>query len=83
MTFLFYTMELKVRLLWMSNDGEADDYHDQEVVQRKFLQAIQTGLLSDSINCQVRPFLNDVRVSDETLIDKMSEADSLEGERKS
>lgn len=66
----------------MSNDGEADDYYHPELVQRKFLQAIQTGLLCDS-NCQVRPFLNDVRVSDETLIDKMSEADSLEGERKS
>lgn len=80
-TFLFRAIELKERLLWKSNDGEADDYYNPELVQRKFLWAIKTGLLSDSIKFQVRPFLSDVTLRDETLIDKVSEAASLEEER--
>lgn len=80
-TFLFRAIELKERLLWKSDDGDADDYYDPELVQRKFLRAVETGLLSDSIKFQMRPFLGDSKVSDEMLIDKLSEASSLEGER--
>lgn len=66
-----------------SNDEEEDDYHHTELVHSKFLQAIQMGLLSDSRNFPLRSFLNDVRVSDETLIDSMSENADLEGDRQS
>lgn len=80
-TFLFRAIELKERLLWKSNDGDTDDYYDPQLIQRKFLRAIETGLLSDSIKFQMRPFLSDIMVSDEMLIDKLNEAASLEGER--
>lgn len=64
-----------------SNEEEEDDYHHPELVHSKFLQAIQMGL-SNSRNFPLRSFRNDVRVSDETLIDSMSEAAYLEGDNK-
>lgn len=68
LTFLFCAIELKERLLWKSNDGEVEHYYDPELVQRKFFWAIETGLLSESRKFQMRPFLNDEMVSDETLM---------------
>lgn len=80
-TFLFRAIELKEKLLWKSSGEDAEEHYSHDLIQRRFLRAIETGLLSDNIKFQVKPYLNDVTVSDETLIERTNEASSLEGER--
>lgn len=41
------TFELKEKLLWKSTDRDEEDY-SHDLFQRKFLRAIETGLLSDA-----------------------------------
>ena len=44
---------------------------------------MNTGLLSDHIKFQLKPYLDDQRVTDEVLINRMNEAVSVEIERQS
>lgn len=81
--FLFRAIELKERLLLASREGESDEQYSPELIQKKFLRSIGTGLISDHIKFQLKPYLDDRRVTDEILIDKMNEAASVESERQS
>lgn len=51
------------------------------MIRKKFLRSVGTGLLSDNIKFQIKPFLDDPAVSDEILIERVNEAASLEAER--
>ncbi|XP_039866235.1 uncharacterized protein LOC120720578 [Simochromis diagramma] len=79
--FLFRAIELKERLLLASEDTGSDEQYSPELIQKKFLRSVSTGLLSDPIKFQLKPYLDDPRVTDEILIDKMNEAASVESER--
>ncbi|CAI5640554.1 unnamed protein product [Oreochromis niloticus] len=79
--FLFRAIELKERLLLASEDTGSDEQYSPELIQKKFLRSVSTGLLSDPIKFQLKSYLDDPRVTDETLIDKMNEAASVESER--
>ena len=79
--FLFRAIELKERLLLASREVESDEQYSPELIQRKFLRSVSTGLLSDHIKFQLKPHLDDQYVTDEILIDKMNEAASVEAER--
>lgn len=46
---LLHSIELKVGLQSKTKYREAHEYYDPELMNRKFLQAIQTGLLSDPV----------------------------------
>lgn len=79
--FLFRAIELKERLLAASRGPEAEEQYSAELIQRKFLRAVGTGLINDSVKYQIKSCLDDVAVTDEVLIAKTNEAASLEWER--
>ncbi|KAK7918699.1 hypothetical protein WMY93_009983 [Mugilogobius chulae] len=81
--FLFRAIELKERLFLASKESGSDDQYSPEVIQRKFLRSVSTGLISDHIKFQLKPYLDDPAVTDEILIDKLNEAASVESERQS
>lgn len=79
--FLFRAIELKDRLLFASKGREAEEHYSADLVKRKFLRSVATGLLSDNIKYQIKPYLDDMDVTDETLIERVNEAANLETER--
>ncbi len=81
LNFVFRAIELKEKLLWKAANEDTDEQYSRAVIQRKFLRSIETGLLSDSVKFQILPYLNDVSVTDEELIQKVDEAAKVESER--
>lgn len=79
--FLFRAIELKERLLASSREPGAEEQYSAELIQRKFLRAVGTGLMNDNVKYQIKSCLDDIAVTDETLITKINEAASLEWER--
>ncbi|KAI3375499.1 hypothetical protein L3Q82_003827 [Scortum barcoo] len=79
--FLFRAIELKDRLLFASKGRESEEHYSADLVKRKFLRSVATGLLSDNIKYQIKLYLDDMDVTDETLIERVNEAANLETER--
>lgn len=61
--------------------GEEGEQFGPELIQRKFLRSIETGLYSDAVKFQLKPYLSNRTVTDEVLIERISEAANLEQER--
>ncbi|KAL1252662.1 hypothetical protein QQF64_017355 [Cirrhinus molitorella] len=80
-SFLFQAIELREKLLWASGDEQDGEQFSPELIQRKFLRSVETGLLNDAVKFQVKPYLSDPKVADEVLIEKIGEAANLELER--
>lgn len=80
-SFLFRAIELKEKLLWTCGDEQDEEQFSPELIQRKFLRSVETGLLNDAVKFQVKPYLSDPKVADEVLIEKIGEAANLELER--
>ncbi|XP_028251810.1 uncharacterized protein LOC114427792 [Parambassis ranga] len=78
--FLFRAIELKDRLLYASR-GKEEEHYSAHLVKKKFLRTVDTGLLNDNIKFQIKPFLDNPDVADETLIERLNEAANLEAER--
>lgn len=78
--FLFRAIELKDRLLYASKGKEAEHY-GADLVKRKFLRSVGTGLLNDNIKFQLKPLLDNPDVTDEALIERLNDAANLETER--
>lgn len=53
---------------------EGGECFSTEYIQKKFLRSVSTGLISDHIKFQLRPYLDDTEILDEMLINKMNEA---------
>ncbi|KAG1936440.1 interleukin-1 receptor accessory protein-like 1-A [Pimephales promelas] len=81
LNFVFRAIELKEKLLWKAANEDTDEQYSRAVIQRKFLRSIETGLLSDSVKFQILPYLSDLSISDEELIQKVDEAAKVESER--
>lgn len=82
--FLFRAIELKEKLMRKSSDDDAGEEGEQfspDLIQRKFLRSIETGLYSDAVKFQVKPYLSSLTVTDEMLIERISEAANIEQER--
>ncbi|KAJ8349360.1 hypothetical protein SKAU_G00244900 [Synaphobranchus kaupii] len=79
--FLFRAIELKERLLLASREVGSDEQYRPELIQKKFMRSVSTGLISDHIKFQLKPYLDNQGVTDEMLIDRMNEAASVESER--
>lgn len=78
--FLFRAIELKDRLLYISR-GKGEEHYGADLVKRKFLRSVGTGLLNDNIKFQITSLLDNPDVTDETLIERLNEAVNLEAER--
>lgn len=79
--FLFRAMELKERLLLAAKEPGTDEQYSPDLIYRRFLRSVSTGLISDNIKFQLKTFLDDLTVTDEILIEKMNEAASVDLER--
>lgn len=79
--FLFRAIELKDRLLLVSQGEDSDEHFGTELIQKKFLRSVSTGLRSDYIKFQLRQYLDDPSISDEVVIEETNEAANLEMER--
>lgn len=80
-SFLFRAIELRERLARKSGDEEEGERFSSNLIHRKFLRSLETGLICDAVKNQLKPHLSDPTVTDETLIEKLNEAASLEQER--
>lgn len=78
---LFRAIELKERLLAASREPGSDEQYSSELIQKKFLRAVGTGLISDNVKYQLKSYLDDTTVTDDVLIAKINEAASFEWER--
>ncbi|KAK7907779.1 hypothetical protein WMY93_016391 [Mugilogobius chulae] len=79
--FLFRAIELREKLLCKSGEEDESEQFSQNLIQRKFLRSLETGLLSEAVKFQLKPYLSNTNVADEVLIEKINEAASLETER--
>lgn len=80
-SFLFRAIELREKLLRASDEDEVSDKYSPEFIQKKFLRSVETGLVSDSVKFQIRPYFSSPDITDEVLIEKLGEAANLEMER--
>lgn len=81
LNFVFRAIEIKEKLLWKAENEDTEEHYSRAIIQRKFLRSIETGLLSDSVKFNLLPYLNNVRITDEELIEKVNEASRVENER--
>lgn len=79
--FLFRAIELKERLMTAAYDSSSDVQYSPDLIQKKFLRSLSTGLLSDNIKLQLKYYLDDQGVTDEILIEKMNDAAAVDFER--
>lgn len=78
--FLFRGIELREKLLWKLSEEDEGEQFSPELIQRKFLRSIETGLLSEAVKLQLKPYPSNPRIKDEELIERMNEAANLEQE---
>lgn len=76
--FLFRAIELREKLLWKSGKEDEGEQFSPNLIQRKFLRSLGTGLLTEAVKFQFKPYLSNPSVTDEILIGKINEAASLE-----
>lgn len=79
--FLFRGIELREKLLWKLSEEDEGEQFSPELIQRKFLRSIETGLLSEGVKMQLKPYLSNPRIKDNELIERVNEAANLEQER--
>lgn len=79
--FLFRAIELREKLLWRSGDENKWEQFSPDLIQHKFLCSLETGLFSEAVKFQLKPYFSNCSVTDEVLIEKMNEAASLELKR--
>ena len=80
--FVVRLMDMRQKVIFASQESESQLQYDPVLVQKLFLRAISTGLISYSIKADIDPYLNDINVSDEVLLEKLNLAANNEAERK-
>ena len=80
--FVVHLMDIRQKVIFASQESESQLQYDPVLVQKLFLRAISTGLISYSIKADIDPYLNDINVSDEVLLEKLNLAADNEAERK-
>ena len=73
-------MDMRQKVIFASQESQLQ--YDPVLVQKLFLCAISTGLISCGIKADIDPYLNDINVSDEVLLEKLNLAANNEAEQK-
>jgi len=81
LNFLMRCLKLREHVNVSSQEQNAAIKFDETHVQSVFIHSVETGLIDDTIRNRMRPFLQNEKVPDETLIREMSFAMSIENER--
>lgn len=71
--FLYRLMGLKQRVLFESKQPGADFSYDKKLVQGTFLHTLYQGLneRNGHVRCDLKPFLSDMQVSDDFLLEQI------------
>lgn len=80
--FLMRAMDLRQQLVLASERVKSGLKYSSELIQNQFLQTVLTGLHDDTIRADVKLYLQNPKITDEVLLEKMTAAYSLEMERK-
>ncbi|CAB4042891.1 Hypothetical predicted protein, partial [Paramuricea clavata] len=78
--FLIRALDLRQKILFAS-DEDTSVLKYKEHIQKLFLKTVETGLQDESIRAKLRPYLKDINVLDEDLIQQLNAAVSSESER--
>ena len=81
LNFLMRCLKLREQVNVSSQEQNARIKFDEILVQSVFIHSVETDLIDDNIRNRMRPFLQNKKVPDETLIREMSLAMSIENER--
>ena len=79
--FLLRAFNIRQKVLFASQEVESKLCYEPNLVQEMFRHSILTGLRSDTIRAERRPYL-DAETLDEVLFEKMNVFSSLEDERR-
>lgn len=77
--FVMRLINLRQKVLFVARQEKSN--YDFELVQKRFLHAISTGIKNDNIRGELRPFLKGRDVTDEKLLARLQLAVQDEGER--
>lgn len=80
-TFLIRALDLRQKILFASQEAESGLKYDPILVQSMFLHTVLTGLQNDNIRSDLQPYLQQMTVSDELLLEKLNTACTNETER--
>ncbi len=80
-SFLLRALDLRQKILFASQEADANLKYDPKLVQGMFLRSLETGLRDDNILAKLRPILHKEKISDEELIQQMNLISSSEQER--
>ena len=80
--FLMRAMDLRQQIALASERVKSGLKYSSELIQNQFLQSVMTGLYDDTIRTDIKPYLQNPKVTDEVLLEKMTAAYRLEMERR-
>ena len=73
---------MRQKIIFASQESESEINYDISLVQNMFLHALMTGFSDDNIKSDMKTFLSDKTVSDETLFEQLNKATNSVNERK-
>jgi len=80
--FVMRAMDLRQQIALASERVKSGLKYSSELIQNQFLQSVMTGLHDDTIRTDIKPYLQNPKVTDEVLLEKMTTVYRLEMERK-
>lgn len=80
--FLLRAFDIRQKVLFASQEVDSKLCYEPKLVKEMFRHAILTGLRSETIKTELRPYLDDSETSDETLFEKLNIYASLDAERR-
>ena len=81
--FLFRALDLRNKVLFVSQEDDSKFDHGFPLVQNTFLKSLETGLRDDILVTNLRPILRTPDISDEDLMKHVNELTSNQAERQS
>ena len=79
--FLIRALTIRQKVVFTSKETDSKIKYDEGLVQGLFLQALETGLVDETIRAKMRPLLKNELVADEELIEVTSSAMAAESDR--
>jgi len=78
--FLVRALNLKQRIIFVSNATDGSIKYEPSLVQALFLHVVETGLQDESVRAKSRPLLEVASVTDEQLMERVNRIMSAEKE---
>lgn len=79
--FLLRALEIRQKILFSSQEEEAEVTYEEKLVNRMFSRAVYTGLRNDVIRAELKPLLDAAKIDEEEIIQRLCTIASKEDER--